>query len=61
VSGFRNLDAAHENHSDERDASDSDVRRQVPDGIWLCNGVPCAANTQVQSSMTTARFISTLY
>lgn len=60
-SGFRNLDAAHENHSDERDDSDSDVRKQIPGGIWTCSGVPCAANTTVQSSMTTARFISILY
>jgi len=61
TSGFRNLDAAHENHSDERDDSDSDVRRSIPDGNWQCNGVACAPNTQVQSSMTTARYISTLY
>jgi hypothetical protein len=61
ASGFRNLDAAHENHSDERDASDSDVRKAIPDGNWLCNGVKCAPNTTVQSSMTTARYISTLY
>jgi hypothetical protein len=61
ASGFRNLDAAHENHSDERDDSDSDTRRAIPGGIWTCNGVPCAPNTVVQSSMTTARFISTLY
>lgn len=61
TSGFRNLDGAHENHSDERDDSDSDERRQIPDGIWTCNGVACAPNTTVQSSMTTARFISTLY
>lgn len=61
ASGFRNLDAAHENHSDERDDSDSDVRRQIPDGIWTCSGAACAPNTQVQGAMTTARFISTLY
>ncbi len=61
VSGFRNLDAAHENHSDERDASDSDTRRQIPDGIWTCSGSPCAPNTVVQSSMTSAEFISILY
>lgn len=60
-SGFFNLDAAHENHSDERDASDSDTRRQVPDGIWTCDGAPCAPNTKVKSSMTTAEFISILY
>lgn len=28
--GFLNLDVGHENHSDERDDSDSDTRRQVP-------------------------------
>ncbi len=61
VSGFRNLDGAHENHSDERDDSDSDQRRQVPDGIWTCNGAPCAPNTVVASSLTTAAFISMLY
>jgi hypothetical protein len=61
ASGFRNLDAAHENHSDERNDSDSDVRKQIPGGIWNCSGVPCAPNTTVQSSMTTARFISILY
>lgn len=60
-SGFRNLDGAHENHSDIRDASDSDTRRQIPDGIWTCNGAPCSPNTRVQSSMTTAEFISLLY
>lgn len=61
ASGFRNLDAAHENHSDERDAVDSDVRKAIPGGIWTCSGVPCAPDTTVQSSMTTARFVSILY
>jgi hypothetical protein len=60
-SGFFNLDTCHENHSDERDNSDSDVRRAIPTGIWTCGGVPCAPDTQVQSSMTTARFVSILY
>jgi hypothetical protein len=32
-----------------------------PGGIWTCNGVPCAPNTTVQSSMTSARLISILY
>lgn len=59
--GFLNLDTAHENHSDERDDSDSDTRRQIPDGIWQCNGAPCAPNTVVQSSMTTAKLVSILY
>jgi hypothetical protein len=61
ASGFKNLDACHENHSDERDASDSDVRKAIPDGNWLCSGVKCAPNTTVQSSMTTARYITLLY
>ena len=61
ASGFRNLDACHENHDDERNASDSDVRKAIPGGNWLCNGVPCAPNTTVQSSMTTARYITLLY
>jgi hypothetical protein len=61
ASGFLNLDVAHENHSDERDDSDSDTRRQVPGGIWQCSGVPCAPNTVVQSSMTSARLVSILY
>jgi hypothetical protein len=61
ASGFKNLDAAHENHSDERDASDSDVRKAIPDGNWNCSGVKCAPNTTVQTSMTTARYITLLY
>lgn len=60
-SGFRNLDAAHENHDDERNASDSDTRRAIPDGIWTCGGSPCSPNTVVASSMTTAEFVSLLY
>lgn len=61
ASGFRNLDGAHETHSEERDASNADERRQIPDGIWTCSGVPCAPNTSVQSAETTASFVSTLY
>jgi hypothetical protein len=60
-SGFLNLDVAHENHDDERDDNDSDTRRQVPGGIWNCGASPCAPNTVVQSSMTTARLVSILY
>jgi hypothetical protein len=60
-SGFRNLDAGHENHDDERNDSDSDVRKAIPGGIWTCSGVACAPNTTVQSSMTSARLISILY
>jgi hypothetical protein len=59
--GFRNLDAAHENHSDERDDSDRDTRRQIPDGNWTCNGVPCSPNTVVANSMSTAQLIAILY
>lgn len=61
ASGFVNLDGAHENHSDIRDDSDSDDRRQVPGGIWTCGGSPCAPNTLVQSSMTSARLVSILW
>lgn len=61
AAGFLNLDAGHENHSDIRDASDSDDRRQVPNGIWLCGGVPCAPNTTVQTSMTSAALVSILW
>lgn len=61
ASGFLNLDGAHEDHSDIRDDSDSDTRRQVPDGIWTCSGSPCAPNAVVQSSMTSARFVSILW
>ncbi len=61
ASGFRNLDGSHENHDDERDDTDRDDRRQVPDGIWLCGGSPCSPNTKVQGSMSTAQFVSILY
>lgn len=60
-SGFRNLDVAHENHSDERDDSDRDTRRAVPTGVWFCGGSPCTPGTIVQSSMSTAQFVSILY
>lgn len=59
--GFINLDAAHENHDDERNASDADERKAIPDGIWYCNGVRCAPNTTVRSAMTTAEFVTLLY
>jgi hypothetical protein len=60
-SGFKNLDTAHENHSDERDDSDSDTRRAIPTGIWTCGGSPCTPGTVVQSSMTSAKLVSILY
>ena len=59
--GFRNLDGAHENHDDIRDDTDRDDRRAIPDGIWLCGGVPCAPDTLVQSSLSSAQFITLLY
>jgi len=61
TSGYRNLDGAHETYDEERDDSNSDERRQIPDGIWLCNGVACAPNTTVQSAESTAAFIATPY
>jgi hypothetical protein len=60
-SGFLNLDSAHENHSDERDDSDRDTRKQIPGGIWTCGGVPCAPNTTVAGSMSSAQFVAILY
>lgn len=60
-SGFVNLDGAHENHGDERDDSDRDDRRAIPGGIWTCSGSPCAPNTRVQTSMSTAQFVAILY
>jgi len=60
-SGFSNLDSGHENHSDERDDSDRDTRKAIPTGIWTCGGSPCAPNTTVQSSMSTAQLVSILY
>ena len=59
--GFFNLDGAHENHSDIRDASDTDDRRAVPDGIWTCSGSPCAPNTTVQTAMNSAQLVALLY
>jgi hypothetical protein len=61
ASGFLNLDAAHENHDDIRNASDADTRKAIPGGIWTCGGSPCAPNTTVASSMTTAQLVSLLY
>jgi hypothetical protein len=60
-SGFLSLDSGHENHSDERDDSDRDTRRQVPGGIWMCGSSPCAPNTQVQSAMSAAQLVAILY
>ncbi len=60
-SGFKNLDAGHENHDDERNDVDSDTRRAIPGGIWMCGGVACSPDTVVQSAMTTAKLVSVLY
>jgi hypothetical protein len=60
-SGFANLDSAHENHDEERDASHAHTRKAIPTGIWTCGGVACAPDTTVQSAMSTASFVSILY
>jgi hypothetical protein len=60
-SGFRNLDAGHEQHSDERDDSDRDERRAIPTGVWVCNGAPCGANSTVQSGMSSAQLVAQLF
>ncbi len=59
-SGFYNLDGCHENHSDERNDSDRDDRRQIPGGIWTCSGSPCSPNTLVNGAMSTAKFVRLL-
>lgn len=59
--GFMNLDTAHENHDQERDDSTYDNRQAIPDGIWVCNGAPCAPGTTVQSAESTAAFVRSLY
>lgn len=61
ASGFRNLDAAHENHDDIRNDIDRDVRKAIPGGNWTCSGSPCAPNTTVQSAMSTGQYIALLY
>jgi hypothetical protein len=61
VSGFRNLDTAHETHDEERNDSHRHTRNAIPDGIWICNGVPCTPNSQVQSAMSSAQFVGMLY
>jgi hypothetical protein len=61
VSGFRNLDTAHENHDQSRNDSDRDNRNAIPDGIWICNGVPCAPNSTAVDHMSSGQFIGVLY
>ncbi|HUP92421.1 MAG TPA: hypothetical protein VM074_09255 [Solimonas sp.] len=61
TSGFRNMDAAHENHDDERNDVDSDTRRAIPGGMWNCGTTACTPDTVVQSAMTTAKYVSILY
>ena len=60
-SGFLNLDTAHENHDEERDDSHYHTRVAIPTGIWTCGGSPCSPGSTVQSAMSTAKFVSTLY
>ena len=61
VSGFKNLDTAHENHDQERNDSHSDTREAIPTGVWVCNGAACSPGNSVQGSMSTARFVSQLW
>lgn len=58
IAGFLNLDASHENHDDTRNDADRDVRRTIPDGAWYCGAIPCAADTEVQSSMSAAQLVA---
>ncbi len=60
-SGFMNLDAAHENHGQERDDSTSDTRVAIASGAWVCNGSTCSAGSTVQGGMSTAHMVSLLW
>ncbi len=61
-SGFLNLDTAHENHSDERDDSDSRHAAGDPERHLDVRRRALRARTRpVQSSMTSARLVSILY
>jgi hypothetical protein len=60
-SGFKNLDSAHENHDQERNDTNADNRVAIPDGIWVCNGAPCAPGGTVQNSLATGAFVASLY
>ena len=55
------LDSGHENHDDERNDADRDTRKAIPTGIWMCGSTPCAANTTVQSAMSSAQLVGVLY
>jgi hypothetical protein len=60
-SGFHNLDAAHENHDEERNDSHRHTRQAIPTGLWTCGGAPCPAGTTVQSNLSTAQLVAMLY
>jgi hypothetical protein len=59
--GFFNLDAAYEDHWNQKDASVFNERRAIPDGKWLCGGVPCRPDTIVRPAMSTAQLVTLLY
>jgi hypothetical protein len=61
LSGFRNLDTAHENHDQSRNDTDSDDRVAIPDGAWICNASPCAPGSTVDGSLSTAELVGELY
>ncbi len=62
ISGFFNLDTAHEGHLDQRNGNDQDDRRPIPDGyVWMCNGEPCQIGKPTGVKMSSMQFISTLY
>ena len=57
-SGFRNLDAAHENHDEEHLNSHSHTRLDVRDGF--CPGRTCRPGNRKESSVSTAQYIRAL-
>lgn len=62
--GFFNLDGSREDHDNERNNEDINTRnrRAVPDGIWLCNNVPCMPGTLISGlpNLSSAELIDIL-
>lgn len=61
-SGFFNIDAGYENHSEIATDANRNERRTVPDTVyWLCNGSPCPGNVLAVSSRSSAQQVSKIY
>jgi len=61
-SGFFNIDAGKENHTEVHQDSVRGERRTVPDTVyWLCGGAPCGGNVLAVSSRSTAQQVGKFY